>query len=249
MNDVTAKELKIVVERAVRPVRATIARKRKMREELLAHLVSIFEEEMQKAGDEQAALGQAKQRFGDVRELSGHIQGAIPRREWFSYLAERILLFRNGESALAHSMRVAGSMFLWFATTLLVLPPVLLLRGRQHEIVRLELALVAAGIAFAGLLFVMTLLGHSLRRVLFPKTCTRSLLTASFYVLLSAPVVPVLGFLLAWIATGDLAVGYAHFRFLWWSTVVVPVVLMAAVWQIVKDAQDDNDWARLEIGD
>ena len=29
----------------MRPVRATIARKRKMREELLAHLMAIFEEE------------------------------------------------------------------------------------------------------------------------------------------------------------------------------------------------------------
>ena len=40
MNEVTLKELKIVVERAVRPVRATLARKRKMREELLAHLTA-----------------------------------------------------------------------------------------------------------------------------------------------------------------------------------------------------------------
>ena len=60
-------------------------------------------------------------------------------------------------------------MFLWFATTLVLLPPVLLLRGRQHEIVRLELAYVTAGIAFAGLFFIMTLLGHGLRRTLFPK--------------------------------------------------------------------------------
>jgi len=94
MSDATQKELKIVVERAVRPVRATIARKRKIREELLAHLVSIFEEEMQRAGDEQAALDQAKQRFGNVRELSEQIQGAIPRRDWFSYFTERIFLFR-----------------------------------------------------------------------------------------------------------------------------------------------------------
>ena len=38
MNDVTLKELKIVVEQAVRPVRATMARKRRIREELLIHL-------------------------------------------------------------------------------------------------------------------------------------------------------------------------------------------------------------------
>ena len=49
MNDVILRELKIVVERAVRPVRATIARKRRMREELLAHLMAIFEEESREA--------------------------------------------------------------------------------------------------------------------------------------------------------------------------------------------------------
>ncbi len=249
MNDLTLKELKTVVERAVRPVRATIARKRKIREELLAHLVSIFEEEMQRAGDEHAALDRAKQRFGNVRELSEQIQGAVPRREWFSCFTERILLFRDGESALAHAVRIAVAMFLWFAATLVLLPPVLLLRGRQHEIVRLELALVAAGIAFAGLFFIMTLLGHGLRQALFPRTSARSFLTALLYVVSSAPVVPIFGFLLASIATCDLAVGYAHFHSLCWSMVVVPVILVAAVWQIAKDAQNDNDWACLEISE
>ncbi len=36
MNDKAARELQIIVERAVRPVRATLARKRRMREELLS---------------------------------------------------------------------------------------------------------------------------------------------------------------------------------------------------------------------
>lgn len=248
MNDVTLQELKIVVERAVRPVRATVARKRKMREELLAHLVSIFEEEA-RHGDEQAAVERARERFGDVRELSGQIQGTIPRREWFACFTERILLFRKGESELAHAVRIAVFMFLWFATTLALLPPILLLRGRHYEIGWLEFACLAAGITFAGLFFVMTLLGHGIRQALFPRTSARSPLTASLYALSSAPLVPVFGFLLAWIATGDLATGYAHFHYLCWSVVVVPVVLIAAVWEIVRATKDDNDWARLEIGD
>jgi hypothetical protein len=220
-----------------------------MREELLAHLVSVFEEEVEKLGNEQAALIQAKQRFGDARELSGQIQGTIPRREWFSCFTERILLFRTGESALAHALRVAVSMFLWFAITLVLLPPVLLFRGRQYELGRLELIFLVAGIALAGLFFIMTLLGHGLLRALFLRTSARSLLTASLYVLLSAPVVPVCGFLIAWIATGDLAVGYAHFHSLCWSIVVVPVILVAAVWEIARDARNDHDCAYLEIGE
>ena len=79
MNDVTLKDLKIVVERAVRPVRATLARKRRMREELLAHLVSIFEEEAENLGDDRAALLAAKKRFGDPKELTGQLQETVSR--------------------------------------------------------------------------------------------------------------------------------------------------------------------------
>ena len=78
MDNIILQELKRVVEQAVRPVRATMARKRRMREELLAHLVAIFEEEAGRLGDEQAALEQAKQRFGDPRELTGQIQQTVP---------------------------------------------------------------------------------------------------------------------------------------------------------------------------
>ena len=51
MNELTLTQLKIIVERAVRPVRASTARKRKMREELLAHVVGVFEEEGARLGD------------------------------------------------------------------------------------------------------------------------------------------------------------------------------------------------------
>jgi hypothetical protein len=45
MNDTTLTPLKVVVERAVRPVRAGARRKDRMREELLAHLVCIYDQE------------------------------------------------------------------------------------------------------------------------------------------------------------------------------------------------------------
>ena len=55
MNESIQIQLKILVERTVRSVRATIGRKRKMREELMAHLTAVFEEET-KLGDERTAL-------------------------------------------------------------------------------------------------------------------------------------------------------------------------------------------------
>jgi hypothetical protein len=86
MNDVALKELKAVVERAVRPIRATMGRKRQMREELLAHLASVFEQAVEKHGDDTLALQEAKSRFGDPAELSAQLQESIP---WWN----RLLLF------------------------------------------------------------------------------------------------------------------------------------------------------------
>ena len=79
MNDVSLTQLKAVVDQAVRPVRATLARKKRMREELLAHLVSVFEQELERTGDQQAALGEAARRFGDPGELTRQLQQAVPR--------------------------------------------------------------------------------------------------------------------------------------------------------------------------
>src|SRR5262249_59473224 len=65
MNESTLTQLKIIVERAVRPVRATTSRKRKMREELLAHVTAVFEEEAT-LHEESVALARMAVRFGDV---------------------------------------------------------------------------------------------------------------------------------------------------------------------------------------
>ena len=62
MNESTLNQLKIIVERAVRPVRASTYLKRKMREELLSHVSGVFEEESAKIGEERTAL--ERQHFG-----------------------------------------------------------------------------------------------------------------------------------------------------------------------------------------
>ena len=90
MNDATLTELKVVVERTVRPLRATMARKRRMREELLAHLVATVDEEEKHRGDERAALEQAKRRFGDPRELTGQLQQAVPRWDRYRSILENM---------------------------------------------------------------------------------------------------------------------------------------------------------------
>src|SRR5262249_34193017 len=87
MNEFTLTQLKIIVERAVRPIRASASRKRKMREELLAHVSGVFEEELAKLLDERAALERTARRLGNPAEVTSQLQESVPasdhiRRFW-----------------------------------------------------------------------------------------------------------------------------------------------------------------------
>ena len=67
-----------IVERIVRPVRASTPRKRKMREELLAHLSAIYDQELAKLGKPASALEAASRRLGDPAELARELEDALP---------------------------------------------------------------------------------------------------------------------------------------------------------------------------
>jgi hypothetical protein len=103
MNESTLTRLKVLVERAVRPVRASTARKRKVREELLAHVVGVFEEESARLGDEQAALERTALRFGNPAEVTSQLQESVPARD----AIRRSFEGRPGEATLWVLIRVA----------------------------------------------------------------------------------------------------------------------------------------------
>jgi ATP-dependent Clp protease ATP-binding subunit ClpC len=107
--------LMTLVEQCVRPVRASIVRKRKMREELLAHLTGIYEHELGRHGDPAAALSGARHRFGDPAELARELDAAVPAYERISALLERWALYRSPESAVQYSCRLA-----FYSTTCLI---------------------------------------------------------------------------------------------------------------------------------
>jgi hypothetical protein len=94
-------QLKIVVERAVRPVRASITCKRKMREELLAHVSGAFEDELARVQVEHAALERTRVRFGNPTEMANELQDSVR-------ISDRVWRFcegRPGESALRFALR------------------------------------------------------------------------------------------------------------------------------------------------
>ena len=77
MTESNLVQLKIIVERAVRPVRASVTCKRKMREELLAHVSGAFEDELARVQDEHAALERTRVRFGNPTEMVNELQDSV----------------------------------------------------------------------------------------------------------------------------------------------------------------------------
>ncbi|MCX5771447.1 MAG: permease prefix domain 1-containing protein [Candidatus Hydrogenedentes bacterium] len=74
-------QLRVHVERIVRPIRATAGRKNKMREELLAHLMQKAEALMAKGADEATACAQAIEQLGGPAALRADLQATVPALE------------------------------------------------------------------------------------------------------------------------------------------------------------------------
>ena len=109
-----------IVERVVRPVRAGVSRKRKMREELLAHLTAIYEEEMERLNDSATAATEANRRFGDSKKLACELENSLPWSERLSYAVERHLVWRAPESATRYCLRLGINFALCMACCIAV---------------------------------------------------------------------------------------------------------------------------------
>ena len=101
-----------IVERAVRPVRAGITQKRKMREELLAHLTEIYQDESTRTGNPLIAMEVAASRFGDPAKLSRELQNAVPVWARIVYHVSRWTSWSAPESVLRMLMRTSTISFL-----------------------------------------------------------------------------------------------------------------------------------------
>ena len=105
------KALRVQVERVVRPLRASPLRKDRMREELLAHLTRLYEEELARTGDPQLATTDAIGRFGDAGSLTCELQASVPRLERWAYFSVPVggpLRRRRGESPIRYVLRSNG---------------------------------------------------------------------------------------------------------------------------------------------
>jgi hypothetical protein len=247
-------ELMVHVERAVRAVHASPARKRRIRQELLAHLTDLVEEEKARGGDEQEALARALRRFGDPAGLSRDLQASVPRGE--------LLFFRGpGESGLWYGARIAalGAAIAFVGLNLLgnLLPLIRVAAGERWSDVRVGLAVT---VVFAGYVFLSVLLCHGVYRELVGRPGAASLLRAAAngvgallagvalvaggYV--AQPENPLWEFILRY--PGDpLALSAG----VWFACMPLAVALAAVLGTRVERAmaRDHGDWASLEIGE
>jgi hypothetical protein len=140
MSDRILLELEAYIKRAVGPLPIRSSRKLAMHDELFAHFLAIYDEELIRLGDESSALRRAKQRFGDLDELQGDLRNSIPLFERLFFLVAN---------------RKGNTMWRW----LLILGCVAILVGlgfvfpaiaqwrSQGEMVTVEVVLLALGSA------------------------------------------------------------------------------------------------------
>jgi ATP-dependent Clp protease ATP-binding subunit ClpC len=243
MNETILTHLKILVERAVRPVRASIARKRKMREELLAHVSAVFEEEI-KSGDDTAALARTEQRFGVPSELTRQLQSTVPAADRVNYCIETFAGVPTRESALRRGARYAGTIGVACAIFLAFWIPLV---GRSEDwlsLPRLPSLLAPAFMAF--LTFCATLLEASMRRALFDprgRNWPRAVATGIATWLLVPTSV------LAWYLAmgGDIAAIFREVQVLFVSSLLAPVALLIVVYACITEIRYLEEWASLRI--
>lgn len=160
MNDITMTGLKIIVERVVRPVRASISCKRVMREELLSHVSGVFGEELSKHHDEQTALERTSLRFGNAIELTNQLQNSVPA----SNLISRFWKGRPEDSMLRIALRFV---FVLAAVGLTILGAAVLALGWDRPWSLQELMALCSNLVFwfpvfLGLTLIIWLMQKSL---------------------------------------------------------------------------------------
>ena len=252
MNESTLLKLKVIVERAVRPVKASFLWKKKTREELLAHVTAVFEDELPRCGDETKALSQVEKRFGDPSDLARTLQESVSTKYRTGFYFEILIGPRAGESLLMRAFRngimsFVGETIALFAASLLTLP----FRGNTLEL-GFSIFLPMLVSAYLGaIVFAATLLSNGLERALFGEN-GRSTLMACLLVIASC-IVPVLlhfGFLsvMTWFVTDDnRLIGLPTIWGILSAMLLSPCILVCMASYISSEKRHVQEWAGLQL--
>jgi len=78
MNHPLREDFEAEARRIVHPMAASARRKRIMHEELLGHMLGVYDEEQAHLGDDRAAVAATKRRLGNADELRLQLQASVP---------------------------------------------------------------------------------------------------------------------------------------------------------------------------
>jgi hypothetical protein len=146
MNDEPLDEFASYVRRAVGPVAAFVWRKRLMQEELVAHLMESYQEELARLGNEAAAAELAKKRLGNSDELSRRLQAVVPIIERLG-----VVIVGGKESIMSRWIWLAAILAVLIGTGL-VLPAMAKYKQQNAPISEVApLLLIGALIVLSGL--------------------------------------------------------------------------------------------------
>lgn len=250
MSELPQTSLKVIVERAVRPVAATLPHKKRMREELLAHVVEVFEQERDRLGDEAAALAATEQRFGDPSEVASQLESTVPAYDRPLYLAERLTQERPNEPPRRHAARCALFITIWIAAGSTV--GLLAVRLIAEETYRLP-SMIGLWLLIAVetwlVVYAFTLLTHAMRRALFGAE-RRSLSRAAGIGCLACLVAAAATFTLHQAVLTNAATAAEQVRRLAVETpafLLIPLIVAGIAYLLEQERRYAREWAELTI--
>jgi hypothetical protein len=233
MSQSTLTRLKVLVERAVRPVQASTPRKHKMREELLAHVSAVFEEEAARLGEEQLALERTAQRFGNPADLAGQLQESVPASDRWARALEYVFV-GTGASTLRLAFRYA---------LFSLLPAAILLTAFFAQGRMAEWPVVVAWPVFAC---ACVFLVDRLRDALFGPG-GRSWRKAALVAVASWFLIPGATFALCLTFSGDWRSSLTDVLPLIPAALLTPAALISPACLFAVDARAQREWASLSI--
>jgi hypothetical protein len=233
MNESTLTQLKVIVERVVRPVRASTSHKRKVREELLAHVNAVFDEELSLLRDEPAALARVAHRLGIPGELTSQLQESVSNRDRFDSFLEDFLI-GTGVSTPRLALRY---------TLLALFPEAFLLiayyvQGRMAE--------WPIAVSVPVLAFVSVLLVGRMRDALF-GTKGRSWPRVALVSVASWLLLPVVSFASCLTMSGDVRSSLLDVLPLIPVALLAPAALIITACAFAGAGRTEQEWASLQI--
>jgi len=260
MNDQVLQSLRAPVERAVRPLRASIRFKRHAREELLGHLVEVFEQELAATGDEQVALARAQSRFGEPAELTAELAGSVskfdPVQRFFELSATQPMTLR---SAIHRSLMMSVQMLVFEALPIALVAPIMLTFRSATQVGYATATLVLAATTGAVFMPILMLCAYLLRRSFFEPARTNSetavtrrtgfqrFTRGAAVIVASAMFAPAIGAVSFALLSRDIATVVVQAPMLMAIAVATPICAALIGYAEQTEIDRDRVWTQLEI--